>query len=125
MNYDYIIMLDDDAIISFESKNAHKEYMNEIDKHKDGFCFIHIPNYETSKREFNTYASAQLNLAAISKYILEKEDIPNVDPQKGQGFEDNIYSMLLHVKYSNHEFYPPKTIRCTQFQNKKEVAPST
>ena len=119
LSYDYIIMFDDDAII--ETKNdAHIKYMEEIDKHPNGFCFIH-----GAKNRFDDYKAAQLNLCAISRYIYEKEDIPKVNPQKNQGFEDHIYSLLLHVKYRNFEFMPPKEITHIQFQNKNEDAPST
>lgn len=126
LDYDYLIMLDDDAIIKCESQTAAKDFMDEVNKHKDGFCFIHHKNYETKEETaIDTYAAAQLNLCAISKYILSKEDIPSVDPQKGEAYEDRVYSVLLHHKYHDYEFYPPKTIRCIQFQNAHEVAPST
>lgn len=111
LDYDYIIMLDDDAKI-VSNNNAHIKYMQEIDRHKDGFCFIQA---ETKANGFDSYVSAQLNLCAISKYIYQSQPFPDIDPQKNEGFEDSIYACLLHYKYHTHEFIPPKGIRCTQF----------
>lgn len=110
--FDYIIMLDDDALFELDNSNVAKEYMNEIDKHPNGFCFLQ-------------YANSQLNLCAISKYIYEKEPIPNIDPQKSEAFEDKIWAVLLHNKYPESEFLAPKGIRCTHFKNPNESVPST
>ena len=118
-------MLDDDAIIKCEADSAAPEYIAELDKHTSGFCFIHTPGYKSIDSKLDTYMAAQLNLCAISKDIYTKEDIPDTDPQKAQAFEDSIYSTLLHIKYANLEFYPPDTIKCIQFNNKAEIAPST
>ena len=118
-DYDYIIMLDDDAII--ESKDdAHVKYMEEIDKHPQGFCFMPGKN-----SKYHPYVGAQLNLCAISRSIYEKEQMVDIDPQKEEGYEDSIYSCLLHHKYSKFEFVPPVGIKCVQFLNRKEKAPST
>lgn len=111
-NADYIIMSDDDAIISCSNNNASLDYLSEIDKHPDGFCFL-------------DYAASQLNMCAISSNIYEKEPLPDHDPQKSEAFEDRIYSMLLHVKYADKEFKAPPTIKCIHFKNPNEIAPST
>lgn len=110
--FDYIIMLDDDAIIELDNDNVANEFIDEIDKHKDGFCFLQ-------------YESSQLSLCAISKYIYEKEPIPNIDPQKSEAFEDKIWATLLHYKYADREFNAPKGIKCIHFRNPNEVVPST
>lgn len=120
LDYDYIIMFDDDAIIKCDNDHAHLDFIKEIEKHKDGFCFIHGNN-----SPYHPYIAAQLNLCAISRFIYENEPMVDVDPQKDQGFEDSIYACLLHHKWGKYEFDPPKTIRPTQFLNTKEVAPST
>ena len=86
--------------------------MEELDKHPDGFCFI-----KGGSNKYNPYADSQLNLCAISRYIYEKEPIPNIDAQKSEGFEDRIWSTLLHFKYSYKEFDAPKGIRCCHFKN--------
>ena len=120
LNYDYIIMFDDDAIIKCDNDHAHIDFMTEIDKHLNGFCFIHGSN-----SKYHPYIGAQLNLCAISRYIYEKEPMVPIDPQKNEGYEDSIFACLLHHKWSQYEFDPPKTIRPIQFQNNKEKVPST
>lgn len=119
-DYDYIIMFDDDAIIECDNDHAHIDFMNEIDKHKNGFCFIHGYN-----NKYHPYIGAQLNLCAISKYIYEREPMVPIDAQKNEGYEDSIFAGLLHYKWTKYEFNPPSTIRPIQFANPKEKAPST
>lgn len=109
-DYDYLIMCDDDCIIE-STVDATKNYLNEIDKHPQGFCFIQ-------------YDYAQLNLCAISRYIYEVEPMVDIDPQKNEGFEDLIWSTLLHYKYPNLEFHI-EGIKHIQFNNPNESAPST
>ncbi len=111
LDYDYIIMMDDDVIIE-TTKNAHIKYMEEIDKHPDGFCFIHSENHW---HKFDDYAKAPLNLCAISKYIYQNQNIPPVDLQKSEGLEDDTYAALFHEKWKEHEFIPPEGISHVQF----------
>lgn len=119
LDYNYIIMFDDDAIIE-TSDNAHIKYMQLLDKFPNGFCFIHGHN-----SRYHPYCAAQLNLCAISRFIYEKEPMVEIDPQKNEGFEDSIYACLLHHKYRQYEFDPPANIKCTQFNNRTEHVPST
>lgn len=118
LNYDYIIMFDDDAAISYKTKDDTIKFMQDIDNHKDGFCFIH-----GEKNKYDSYKSAQLNLCAISRAIYAKEDIPSVEASKEQGYEDSIYACLLHYKYSKNEYTTSANITHTQFQD--SGAPST
>ena len=107
LNYDYIIMLDDDAIINDCSQEIADKYLEEIDKHPNMFCFIH------SKIHWHTcddYAMAPLNLCAISRFIYEKEDLPQVELEKQEALEDDIFAVLLHLKYPEYEFLPPEGI---------------
>ena len=120
LGYDYIIMFDDDAIIKCDNSHAHLDFIEEINKHPQGFCFIHGHN-----SEYHPYIAAQLNLCAISKFIYKNEPMVDVDPQKKEGFEDSIYACLLHHKWGKYEFTPPTGIKPIQFQNPHEVAPST
>ncbi len=120
LDYDYIIMFDDDAIIKCDNDHAHLDFIEEIDKHPQGFCFIHGKN-----SKYHPYIGAQLNLCAISKFIYEKEPMVPIDPQKNEGYEDSIFACLLHHKWGKYEFNPPTTIRPIQFQNRQEKAPST
>lgn len=119
--FDYIIMLDDDAIIELDNDNVANEFIDEIDKHPEGFCFIK----GNGSSPYVTYNDSQLNLCAISKYIYLLEPIPNIDAQKSEGFEDRVWSALLHYKYPDKEFTAPMGIRCVHFKNPNEVVPST
>jgi len=119
LKYDYIIMFDDDAIIETKN-NAHIKYMELLDKYPQGFCFMPGKN-----SNYHPYCAAQLNLCAISRFIYEQEPMVDIDPQKDEGFEDSIYACLLYQKWNKYEFKPPVDIRCTQFLNTKEQAPST
>ena len=38
--YDYLIMCDDDIVLNPEVENAPKKYLEELDKHQEGFSFI-------------------------------------------------------------------------------------
>ena len=130
-DFDYIIMLDDDAIIEVANEQAANDYIEEIDNHPDGFCFIHSPDHWHT---MDDYARAPLNLCAISRFIYEREPIPNVDLQKNEALEDDIYAVLLHTKWAEHEFMPAEGIRHThnikyqylrQFTNPDQITPST
>jgi len=120
--YEYLIMLDDDCIIELKDNSLASKYMSEIDKHPNGFCFIHSNNPKT---KFHPYIGAQLNLCAISRFIYTSEPMVPIDPQKNEGYEDSIFATLLHHKYSKYEFIPPKGIMPIQFNNPKERVPST
>lgn len=118
--FDYLIMFDDDAIIE-GSKHLAEMYLAEMGKHPEGFCFIK----GSGSSPYTDYNDSQLNLCAISRWIYEREPIPNIDPQKSQAFEDRIWSTLLHFKYADKEFFAPAGLRCTHFKNPNETAPST
>lgn len=118
LGYDYIIMFDDDAIIQIDRQERISEYLNKLAENPNGFCFI--PGNDP-----NGYADSQLNLCAISKYIYSNVELPNVNPQNAEGFEDRIFSCLLHNVYSEHEFIPPAGIRCIHFKNANEPVVST
>lgn len=111
-DYDYLIMCDDDVLIEVDGPLIAQAYMDELNFHPNGFIFLQ-------------YDAAQLNMCAISKFIYEQEPMVDVDPQKEEGYEDKIFSELLHYKYPQYEFNTIHGIRCTQFQNRKEKAPST
>ena len=119
-DFNYIIMFDDDALIEGNVDLA-KKYVEEMNKHPNGFCFIK----GKGSSKFTDYADSQLNMCAISKYIYEKEPLPGVDPQKGEAFEDRIWSTLLHFKYAELEFDAPKGLYHNHFRNTKEPVTST
>lgn len=110
--YDYLIMLDDDAIIEVDGPLIAQAYMDEINLHPNMYMFLQ-------------YKEAQLNMCAISRYVYEREPMVDVDPQKDEGYEDTVYSNLLKYKHHDWGFDTMHGIRCTQFRNKNEKAPST
>jgi len=73
--YDYLIMLDDDGRIL---KADPQLYVNTIDEHPDGIGVIR-------------HRSCPLMFLAISKAIYSKIDMPDIDPERGEGFEDDIF----------------------------------
>ena len=90
--YDYLIMLDDDFIIEANDPQA---YMDEIDKHPDGFGAL--------KRN----PPSPLPFFAISKTIYSQINMPNVDPEKGEGFEDDIFTASCFAKFPEAAFIFP------------------
>lgn len=117
---DYFIFFDDDAIIEMD-KGEMFLFVNLLREHPQGFAFIR----GNGSSPFTPYADSQINFAVMSRFILAAEDIPNVDPEKSQGFEDRIWSTLLHYKYAQYEFVLPPSFKCTHFKNPNEPAPST
>lgn len=90
--YDYLIMLDDDFIISSSNPQA---FLTEIDKHPDGFGAIRLP-------------PSPLPFFSISKYIYNQIDMPDIDPEKGEGFEDDIFSAICFAKFPERGFMFPE-----------------
>lgn len=90
--YDYLIMLDDDFIVEADDP---KLYMDEIDKHPDGFGAL--------KRN----PPSPLPFFAISKTIYNQIDLPNIDPEKGQGFEDDVFTAQCFAKFKDKSFIFP------------------
>lgn len=74
-DYDYLIMLDDDGRILQADPSL---YMQTIDEHPQGIGVIR-------------HRSCPLMLLAISKYIYQQIDMPDIDAEKGEGFEDDIF----------------------------------
>ena len=74
-NYDYLIMLDDDAVIHCNDPRA---YIQEIEEHPSGIGVI-------------SHKEDALVLAAISKSIYNQIDMPNLDAEQGQGFEGSVF----------------------------------
>ena len=112
-DYEYIIMMDDDDIIQCNQKYAYIDYMNVIDCHPQGFAFV---KGQSAWFKDYPYAPAPLNLCAVSRFIYEKEPIPDVNLQKSEALEDDVYAYLLHCKYHEYEFNFPSTIKHTQFK---------
>ena len=116
--YDYLIMFDDDAIVESTKDGLVEEYFRRMDEHPNGFAFVKNPGI-SDLANLNPYIPSQLNMCAISRYIYEKEPMINVDPQKDEAYEDNLWSLLLHCKYSDLEFDIPEGLRSVHFKNPK------
>ena len=110
LDYDYIIYLDDDATIKCDTDTVHLEYMEEIDKHPSGLCWIHSDNHW---HHHDDMTRAPLNLYAMSRDLVEAEPLVEVSIQKNEAYEDDTYAELIWHKYPDKYFDPPKGIYCT------------
>lgn len=88
-NYDYLIMCDDDIILEMKTPTAIKDFNKVLEKNPQGFWFA---MYGWS-----------LSFCAVSKWIYERVDMVDVDPEKGEGYEDMVFPFLLHYKYPEKE----------------------
>ena len=89
-SYDYLIMCDDDIILKTSDSFTKEYFFDELNKHPNGFVFL---KYGWS-----------LTFCAISKYIYQQSPICDIDPEKGEGYEDTVWPMLLHYKHADKEF---------------------
>ncbi len=87
-DYEYLIMLDDDAMIATDDPQA---YINEIDNHPDGVGVIRT-------------TQCPLILCAISKSIYSNIDMPNIDVEKGEGFEDDLFVAMCFNKFPDKAY---------------------
>lgn len=92
--YDYLIMLDDDARVEAENP---ADYMSIIDQHPDGFGTLR-------KR------GAPLNLCAVSKFVYSQVDMPDIDPENSEGFEDNIFVAMCFNKFPDRSYIFPEGV---------------
>lgn len=114
--FNYLVMLDDDCIIEPLVNDGGKLFLDEIVKHPSGFSVIQNTD--------GGYKPSQLNLFVISKELYEKEPLVDIDAEKDEGFEDEIFVNYLHYKYPQNEF-SMQYVTHTHFRNPNEKAPST
>ena len=88
--YNYLIMLDDDIILETSDGFTKEYFFDELNNHPNGFVFL---KYGWS-----------LTFCAISKYIYAQSPMVDIDPEKGEGYEDTVYPNLLHYKHGDKEF---------------------
>lgn len=119
LDYDYIILFDDDAIIS-GTRIAAENLVKIMIQKANGFGFV-----KGGTNAYCPYADSQLNLAVVSRKIFAEVPFPDLDPQKEEGYEDRVFSTLLHNKYADDEFDIPSELKCIHFLNSAEVAKST
>ena len=108
--YDYLVMLDDDVILETKPEFTREYFFDTLRKNPFGFVFLQY--------------SWSLTFCAVSRYIYSREDMVDIDPQKGEGYEDMVFPYLLHYKYPMNEF-KLKGIKFTQHVNNENKAPST
>lgn len=86
--YDYLIMLDDDAKLVGTREDADK-YIKQIEDHPD---------------QWGSYKSYLLKLFAISKHIYKQIDFPDGEAEDGDFFEDMYLVMALDKKFKVFRF---------------------
>ena len=85
--FDYLVMCDDDC----RPYGDPTSFIKGMESHPDGFAY--------REDAAGKALPSQLNLFAISKSLYTKEPMVNIDPQKSEGFEDDIFTTLLTYKY--------------------------
>ena len=86
--WDCLIMLDDDAEISGTKEEA-ESYMEALQSHPG--CF----------GERN---GTSLKMFSICRDVFEMADYPDVDPEKGQGYEDRAFVSMLRERFPGRWF---------------------
>lgn len=86
--YDYLIMLDDDCVIS-GTVEAAKRYLATIDLHP---------------QMYGTFKGTLFKLFAISKEMYRLVDFPELEAERGEIFEDIFLVSLLRKKWPEREF---------------------
>ena len=89
-DYDYLIMCDDDIVLKPLVEDAPKKYLEEIDKHPEGFSFIQF--------------GWSLTFCAISKWIYSRVEMVDIDPEKNEGYEDITFPYLVTCMYPKKAF---------------------
>ena len=120
MDYEQLIMFDDDAVIETTYENA-QNFIKTCMDHPRGFMFL-----KGHRRDpLGIYDPAQLNGCCISRWLIEAEPIRDEwDPQKYGIFEDVVYAHLFHWKYPEYEF-DTFGLACVQWSNPKYPLKST
>lgn len=87
-NFDYLVMLDDDAVVLGEKQDALL-YLQQIENHPD---------------MYGIFKEQLLKFFAISQYMFEKIDYPSLEAEKGELFEDMYLIKALTKLYPNDVF---------------------
>jgi len=106
-DYDYMIMLDDDAVLRCDNPAA---YLHEIDNHPDGVGVIRHNNHP-------------LQLLAISKSVYNQIPMADVDVEQGQGFEGDVFVAQCFTQFPEVAF--DFTTNIKELSYKDFVLPST
>lgn len=87
-DYDYLIMLDDDCVLT-GTPEAASRYLAIIEDHPEAF---------------GTFKGTLFKLFAISREMFALVDFPNLEAERGEIFEDIFLVSLLRQKYPEKEF---------------------
>jgi len=87
-NFEYLIMADDDVELNGTEADA-KAFLANLYDHPYGYT---------------EYDENILNMFAISKFAYSKCDMPDIDPEKKEGFEDRAFLWLLRHTVRGVEF---------------------
>lgn len=93
-DYDYLIMVDDDAMVNATDPQG---YLDLIDSHPDGVGAIR-------------WIHSTLQLFAISRTVYKQIEMPDVDPEKSQGFEDDVFAARCKAQFADVAFDIPESI---------------
>lgn len=88
LDYDYLIMLDDDAELKGTKQDAQK-YLAQIDQNPDSV---------------GIFKKALLKLFAISKNIIQQVEYENIVVENGDGFEDVVFIEKCKKMFPSHCF---------------------
>ena len=89
-SFDYLIMADDDIVLKLANGYSGNDFLKDLEKHPQGFGFIR-------------YGWA-LTFCAVSRWIYEKQEMVDVDPEKEESYEDTTFPNLLHYRFPDKEF---------------------
>lgn len=87
-DYDNLIMLDDDSIITGNEEDG-KKYIEQI---------------EYNPGLFYEFQNTLLKLFAISREIFEQQDFIDVNPENEEGFEDRVFVNVLRHKFPDKRY---------------------
>ena len=87
--YDCLIMLDDDCELVGTARGG-KIYLEELEQHRSGY---------------GEFRGTQLKLFSVTRDLLQYVDFDeNINPEKGDGFEDTLFVNTLKRKFPKRGF---------------------
>lgn len=124
LDYQWMIMTDDDIILKVQSQEVADEVLRRIYVHPNGFAFVKTAGGDKWYPQI-PYKSAALNFGVVSKTIYMQEGWHHYNIETGVGCEDVIFPYLLHCKYADLEFDLPEGFTHVQNEYNPDNMPST
>lgn len=84
-DFDYMIMMDDDSVIRGTDASL---YLKEIEDNPNGFGW---------------FINHSFLLFGISKNIYSQMELPDVDAEKDEAFEDKLFISMCRIKFPEYE----------------------